>query len=132
MQLNTIYLNGDSMNITIKNTLKAALLIIILLLVSSIFLNILYYLNIIATNILKYFKLILSVIAFFVGGFYMGTKSPNKGYLYGLRLSLIMIILTAILSIVFNNIDIKRIIYFLIMTACITFGSMIGINKKNN
>ena len=62
----------------------------------------------------------------------MGKNSPNKGYLYGLRLSLIIIILLLILGIIFNNLNLSRIIYYLIITFTITFGAMLGINKKTN
>ncbi len=60
----------------------------------------------------------------------MGRNSPNKGYFYGIRLSLITVIILIIFGIIFNNIKISRIIYYLIVTFCITFGSIIGINKK--
>ena len=61
----------------------------------------------------------------------MGKSCPNKGYFYGLRLSLIMIILLITFSIIFNNINFIQIIYYFIAIFCITFGAMIGINKKN-
>ena len=74
--------------------------------------------------------MVLSIISFFVGGLYIGMKSDNKGYLNGLKLSIIIIFITLLLSIIFNNLKITRIIYFFIVAICITFGSMIGISKK--
>ena len=61
----------------------------------------------------------------------MGKHSPNKGYIYGLRLSLLTIILLVTAGFVLNKINLSTIIYYIIVTFCITFGSMIGINKKN-
>ena len=76
--------------------------------------------------------MLLSILSFFIGGIYIGKKTNNKGYIAGLKLSLIMIILFLILSLIFNNLKVTRIIYFIITTICITFGSMIGINKTKN
>ena len=120
------------MKLNIESTLKALLIIFSIIIISSLLLNILYYFNILSNNTIKYFKLLLSILSFFLGGIYMGKNSPNKGYIYGLRLSIVTIIIFIIMGIIFNNLKVTRIIYYLIITFCITFGSMIGINKKNN
>ena len=120
------------MNKTIINLLKSTLLIIILLFISSIIINILYYFDIINNNIIKYLKMFISIIIYFIGGVYIGKKSNSKGYINGLKLSGIIVILTLILSIMFNNLKVSRIIYFILTTICITFGSMIGINNNKN
>ena len=118
------------MSNTLKTYLKSIAIIIIGLLISSILINILYYFDIISNNIVKYLKMFLSILFFFLGGYYTGKKTLSKAYINGLKVSLIMIILFIILGLIFNNISILRIIYYLIMTICITFGSMIGISKK--
>ena len=120
------------MNIIWKKTFKALLLILLLLLISSLIINTLYYFDIINNNIVRYFKLFLSILSMFIGGLYMGKNSPNKGYLYGLKLSILTIIIFLIFGIIFNNLKISRIIYYFIITFTITFGSMLGINKKTN
>ena len=118
------------MSLTIKNFIKTSLFIIISLVISSIIINIFYYFDIISNNLVKYLKMFLSIIIFFIGGLFIGKKSISKGYINGLKLSLIMIILFLIFGLIFNNLKLSRIIYYLIVTTCITFGSMIGINKK--
>ena len=120
------------MNIIWKKTIKALSIIFILLFISTLVINILYYFDIINNNTIRYFKMIVSILCFFIGGIYMGKNSPNKGYIYGLRLSLITIIIFTVMGIIFNNLKLSRLIYFLIVTFCITFGAMLGINKKNN
>ena len=70
----------------------------------------------------------LSIISFFIGGIYIGKNSLSKGYINGLKLSLIIVIILFIMSLIFNNLKISRIIYYILTTICITFGSMIGIN----
>ena len=111
-------------------TWKALILLIILLLISTLILNLGYYFDIINNNTIKYIKLIFSIASFLITGLYMGKNSPNKGYLYGLRLSLLVILLFLLFGIIFNNLQFSRIIYYLVITFCITFGAMIGINKK--
>ena len=117
---------------SLENILKSLLIIFILIIISSLLINILYYFDVINNNIVKYFELILLLLSFFMGGFCIGKKSLNKGYLNGIKLSLIVIIILLLLSIIFNNLSISKIIYYLIMTFTITIGSMIGINKKIN
>ena len=118
------------MNKNIVNLFKGTLLIIILLFLFSIIINVLYYFDIINNNLIKYIKMFLSITTFFIGGLYIGKKSDYKGYQNGLKLSIIIVILMLLLTIIFNNFKVSRIIYLLITIICITFGSMIGINKK--
>lgn len=116
----------------IKNFLKATLIIMGILFIFTIIFNILYYYDILNNNSLKYCKMLASILSFFIGGVFIGKNSLNKGYINGLKLSLIMIIIFLIFGIIFNNIKSSRIIYYLIMSVCITFGAMIGISKKES
>ena len=120
------------MSLSIKNIIKSTILIIISLFISSIILGLLYYFDLISNNAIKYIKMFLSIMIFFINGVYIGRKTNTKGYLSGLKLSLVIIILFIILGIIFNNINLSKIIYYIITTTCITFGSMIGINKNNS
>lgn len=119
------------MKLSWNKTLKSLIIIFSIIIISSLIINIFYYFDILNGKVIKYFKIIFLIISFLTGGIYMGKNSPNKGYLYGLRLSFITIIIFIILGIIFNNINFSRIIYYLITVICITFGSMIGINQKN-
>lgn len=120
------------MSTIVKNFLKAVAIIIGLLFFFSIIINILYYLDVINNNTTKYIKLLLSIITFFIGGVFIGKNSPSKGYINGLKLSLIMIVFFIIMGIIFGNLKLFRIVYYLIMATCITFGAMIGISKREN
>lgn len=119
------------MKFNIYPTLRALLLIFIFLVLGTLLLNTLYYFDILSNNMIKYGKILISILSFFLGGIYLGRNSPNKGYLYGIRLSIIVIIIYIVFGIIFNNITLSRIIFYLIVSFCITFGAMIGINKKN-
>ena len=60
----------------------------------------------------------------------MGKNSPNKGYIYGIRLSILTIFIFIIFGLIFNNLNTQRLIYFLIISFTITCSSILGINKK--
>ena len=123
---------GEIMNITLKNLIKATSLILCLLFIFSIIINSLYYFDIINNNVVKYFKMMLSILTYFIGGSFIGKKSDNKGYINGLRLSGIIVIISIITGVLCQNISTLRIVYYLITTICITFGAMIGISKKTS
>jgi len=79
-------------------------------------------------------KIITTLISFIIGGIYIGNKSNKKGYLEGLKIGLIVIIIFFIISyLAFDKgITIKSSIYYLVILATSIIGSMIGINKKKN
>ena len=118
------------MSNTLKTFLKSILIIIVGLFISSIIINTLYYFDMVSNNVIKYLKMFFSITIFFISGLYIGKKSISKGYINGLKLSLIMMVLFILLGIIFNNIKLLRTVYYLIMMTCITFGAMIGINKN--
>ena len=78
-----------------------------------------------------YIKFIIGIISFIIGGYFIGNKSTKKGYIKGIKFSLILIIFMIIISIIFNTFKYKSIIYYLVLIISSTIGSMIGINKKN-
>ena len=120
------------MNNQVKSFLISIGIIISMLLFFSIVISTLYYFDIINNHLVKYFKIFLSITSFFIGGIYIGSKSVNKGYINGLKISAIIITIFIIFGLIFSNIALNRIIYYIIIALCITFGAMIGINKKGN
>ncbi len=112
--------------------IKVFLYILIPLFLFNILISLLYYFNIIPTNIVNYFKLIMISIAMLIGGIYIGTKATKKGWLEGLKVGLEMIIILFLFSYLGfdQGISIKTIVYYLILLASSTLGSMIGISRK--
>lgn len=79
----------------------------------------------------KIMIIIIGALLMFTQGLIIGKKSISKGYLNGLLLSVICILILIILSLIFNfSLNINSIIYYLILIISTVFGSMIGINKK--
>lgn len=112
--------------------LKALLYIFIPTIVITFLLSILHYFNILNSSIIDYLKLFTIILSMFVGGIYIGSKANSKGWLEGLKIGGVIIILFFIISyLAFDKgINIKNLIYYLILLASSTLGSMIGISKK--
>lgn len=103
-----------------------------ILLLSTFLLTILNYFNIIGSGIVSVFKIIIPLVSLFVGGFIIGKKSKNKGWIEGLKLGVILTIIISLFNYLGLNMsfNFKNIIYFLILILITIFGSIIGINKK--
>lgn len=110
--------------------LKSLLYIILSLLISNFIITVFNYFNILP-NILKYFKLILIILSFFIGGKHIGSKSQNKGYLEGIKIAIISIVILFLLNYVGfgNKPNLTLLIYYLIIFISCIFGSILGINK---
>ena len=121
---------GDIL-IYIKNLGISIIKTIISIISFTFFITLLSYFNIINDKICSIFKILIPVISLFIGGFYMGKKSRNKGYLEGLKFGLIFCLLLIIFNlIVFGfTFEIKYILFYIIIIISSTFGRMIGINK---
>lgn len=121
---------GDIL-IYIKNLGISIIKTIISIISFTFFITLLSYFNIINDKICSIFKILIPVISLFIGGFYMGKKSRNKGYLEGLKFGLIFCLLLIIFNlIVFGfTFEIKYILFYIIIIISSTLGSMIGINK---
>lgn len=115
-----------------KNYLKSLLYIFGIIFLLLFFLTIFNYFNIITGNLLKIIKFIIPTVAIFTGGIILGKNSPSKGWYNGIKLSLIVILLFIILNLIFRlGIEFKDTLYYLILLASSTLGSMVGINKKH-
>jgi len=110
-----------------KHKIKLALFIISSLLLFSI-LNILF----LPEYISKYLILLLNLAFFFIISFKEGKKRQNKGYIGGLKISLIGICIYFLINLIIlhNIIGFKTIIYYLIIILISIYASVLGINKK--
>ena len=109
-----------------KYPIKLAFFMISYLLLISI-LNIIF----LPENISKYLIILLN-LTFFIISFKEGKKRQNKGYIGGLKISLIGVFIYFLINlIVFHNtIGFKTIIYYLIIILTCIYASILGINKK--
>ncbi len=116
----------------IKNVTFSILYIIGFILFLTFILTLFSYFNILSSKVVSIFKILIPVISLFIGGFYLGKRSNKKGWFEGLKLGLIFLILLVIFEFLALNInfEVKNILYYLIILASTSFGSIVGINKN--
>ena len=110
----------------------ALLYIIGIILVATMLVTVFNYFNIIKGTALTISKILICVISLFVGGFVIGRRSSIKGWLEGLKLSLIFLVIISLFNYLGlgNAPQLKNLIYYSIIIISCIFGSIIGINKK--
>ncbi len=116
----------------IKNLGIAFGFIIGSLLGTTLFVTLLHYVNWINSKTLSILEILIPLFSLFLGGFVLGRKSKQKGWLEGLKLAglfLIILILFQYLGLQVHF-SIKSILFYLLLLVSCVFGSMLGINKK--
>lgn len=103
---------------------------IISILLSLLILTILYNCNIINETFYNILKLVTLLLSIFINSYILGKKAKSKGYLEGIKLFCLIIVLFLITSLFTNSFKLKTIIYYLIILITSLFGSMLGINRK--
>lgn len=94
--------------------------------------TVLNYFNIFTSNLTNIIKLIIVIVSMFIGAFLLGKKTLKKGYIEGIKYSILFIVLLVIINLLFvKEFNVKSIIYFLIIIISSTFGSMLGIKNKS-
>lgn len=111
--------------------LKSLLWIIVPFFIMSLLFSLLYYVNILGDNIYNYIKLFTPIVSLFLGGLYLGKHSNSKGWLEGLKLGGVTILILFMISYLgFNQgFTFKLFIYYLIFLLVTVFGSMFGIRN---
>lgn len=105
-----------------------------IILVSTFLMTTLNYFNVFGKSFVSILKILIIVIALFVGGYLIGKKSDKKGWLEGLKLGIITTIIILLFNLLGlnNKFEFKNIMYYGILIISAIFGSMIGINKVKN
>ena len=100
----------------LKKYTKRLLYTFLFLILSLLLLTTLYYFNLINENIYKVFKIIILIINIFISGFLLGKKANSKGYLEGIKLSLMVIFLFLIITLILKEpLILTILIYYLII-----------------
>lgn len=117
----------------IKNISISFLYIIGVTIVLTFIMTLLNYFNIITGSVLTITKIIITFIAIFIGGFIIGKKSKTKGWLEGIKIGIIILIILSIINflILKVNFEFRIILYDIIILFSCTFGSIIGINLNH-
>lgn len=114
----------------LKKIFKPIVFTILFILISLLIITLLNYFNILGYKLTLYLKFILGIIAFVIGGFLIGVRTDKKGWLEGLRYSLIIIIPIIVINIIVRTFEYKCLIFYSILAISSIIGSMFGITKN--
>lgn len=116
----------------VKNYLIAIGYFLLVVAVFAIILTIFNYYDIVTNKLFKVIKVLIPSLALFIGGYKVGNNANKKGYIEGIKLSLIVIAILFMFSYLgFNaSFNISLILYYIILIISSMLGAMIGINKK--
>ena len=116
----------------LKNYGFSILIVIGSILGINLITTILSYFNLISPKVISIMGFVLLLISMFVSSFMLGTKSKQKGYLEGLKLGGIIVLIFILLVILLDKFMIKSLIYYAIIMLVSVLGSMLGINRRKN
>ena len=114
------------------NYIKALIISFLGILIMTLLTTLLYYFDVISTNVGSIFNIITPILFILIGTIYLGIKTEKKGWLAGIKYSLLFLILISLINIIFYHKDYQliNILYYLIIIMTSILGSMIGINIK--
>ncbi|MBR3229975.1 MAG: TIGR04086 family membrane protein [Bacilli bacterium] len=115
---------------SLKKIIKSTIITTITFIILTIILTAFNYFNLLNYKIINTFKLIIPICSIFIGGYLIGKKSEKKGWLEGIKFSLIISILLFLITILLNKFKLEYLLYLVIIAVSGTLGSIIGINKK--
>ena len=103
----------------------------LIVLITTFLVSLLHYIGL-PKLIVTILKILIVIGTLFYGGFYMAKLSKTKGYLEGIKIGLVIILLFFLISwLGLNyNFSIKTSIFYILMLISSTLGGMIGINKN--
>lgn len=118
----------------LKFALKPYIYISLILVFGTLLITTLSYLDFINYKISNILKLLITLISLFVGGFIVGKKNSNKGWLAGLKLGSVFVIILLLFNytLIRQNLKLISFPYYLSLMIASSIGGMIGINKKKN
>ena len=114
----------------LKNYFYAISHFFCLTIILTFIITIIDYYSLLPQLISSILKLITIILNFFFTGFYIGKRSTKKGYLEGIKLGLTIITIFLIFTILISKLEIKAILYYVILLSSTILGSMMGISIK--
>ena len=116
----------------IKNYLVAIGYFLLVVAVFAIILTIFNYYDIVTSKLFKIIKVLIPSLALFSGGYKVGNSANKKGYIEGIKLSLIIIVMLFMFSYLGFNVtfNVSLILYYIFLIISSMLGAMVGINKK--
>ena len=113
-----------------KNLLNSIIQLFIRITSPTFIITIINYSNLLKPGIISVLKLIIPILSIFIASFKLGKQSEKKGYIEGIKIGSIIIIIFSILVLLLDKFKLKTLLYYLILLLTSILSSMIGINQK--
>lgn len=114
------------------NYLKSILYTTVTLFIGTIIITIFNYFNLLNGISHKIITLLIPIIGILIGSYLVGKTSTKKGYIEGLKYSIIWIVILLIINLITKNFSLTSIIYYFILIIISLLAGAIGINKRKN
>ena len=117
---------------TLKKIGTSSIISILVLTFLTLLLTCFSYINWFGPKTVATLKIIIPILSLFIGGFLMGKQSNQKGWLEGLKMGLVFLVILLLFNLLGLHMkwEWKQLIYYGILLISSVFGSMIGINFK--
>ena len=116
----------------LKKYFFSLLTTIVFILILLFFLTIIYYNNFISEKTYNLMKLLITIFSIFISSIYLGNSiNIEKKYKIGLNNSILLIFIILIPTIIAKELEIKLLLYYLIITTTSILGTSIKIKKRN-
>ena len=113
-----------------KNLVVSLGYFLIIILVATFLLTIFNYFNLLSPGVISVLKLVIPVVSIFITGYRLGKKSEKKGYLEGLKIGGLVILIFFLLVLLLDKFAWKSLLYYFILLLTSILSSMVGINRK--
>ena len=106
------------------------LIFISIILVFTFFLSIFYYFGVLSYKTVSIIKMIILLLSFFGGGFFMSVSATKKGWLEGFKFAIMVSIFLLLFQLlgIDKSFHIKDMIFYIILFITSIFGGMVGIH----
>ncbi|MDD2490088.1 MAG: TIGR04086 family membrane protein [Bacilli bacterium] len=101
------------------------------IIILTFILTISHYFNLINKKWLDIIKIIIPSVSLLIGGYRLGYRSKCRGWLEGIKLALVIILIFLLVIVIFQlPFSLKNLLYYTIILFSSMLGSMIGISRK--
>lgn len=92
----------------------------------------LFYYTFLPSKVVNIFIFLYIGIVFFFFGYKFGLKAEARGFVEGLKISFILVLVLILFNLIFSqqSFSLLRMLYYIVLVFSGTIGSMIGINRK--
>lgn len=113
-----------------KKLIDSIICFFIILILGTLIITLINYFNILQNNIISGIRFTLPMLAIIISGYKLGKASEKNGYLEGLKLGGIIILVFMFFVLLLDKLSFKNILYYLILLLTAVVSSMIGINRR--